>query len=47
LIALYIKIKLFTTVLDGYTVLLVDLVNELNQTPFCFLGDVFAFETTI
>ena len=47
LIPLYIKTKLLTTVIDGRTVLFADLVNKYNQSPFSFLGDVFALEVTI
>jgi hypothetical protein len=47
LIALYIKAKLLTTVIDGHTMLFADLVNKCNQSPFSFLGDVFALEVTI
>jgi hypothetical protein len=47
LIALYIKTKLLTTILDGYTMLFEDLGNKLNQSPFSFLGNIFALEVTI
>jgi len=45
--AFYIKTKLFTTVLDGHTMLFTDLNNKLSQSPFNFLGEVFSLEVTI
>jgi len=47
LVSLDIKSKLFTTGLDGHTMLVVDFGNNLYQGLFSFLWNVFALEGTI
>jgi hypothetical protein len=47
LVSLDIKSKLFTTGLDGYTMLVVDFGNNLCQGLFSLLWNVFALEGTI
>jgi hypothetical protein len=39
--------ELLTTVLDVHRMLLADLANKLDQSPFGILGNVFALEVTI